>query len=227
MSTPPVSAERREAILEAATSLFATHGYDGASLDAIIERSQTSKGTLYHYFQSKEELYSCVLERMLEQIWEQAYPSQCLEEADASSFWPLMVASWRRSVEHMGRHPEHMALWRTFQEQWRALGDAGPTRRLKERSLQMSSRIAARGQQLGCLRQDLTPRQCAQLIDALDMVTDEWFFAMADERGARAALERQGGLTLDLIWRLLCPASCVSPSPDLERLWGEASDERV
>lgn len=48
---------KRDHIIEAALVEFGNHDYDGASVNAIIERSQTSKGTFYHHFRSKEDLY--------------------------------------------------------------------------------------------------------------------------------------------------------------------------
>jgi AcrR family transcriptional regulator len=50
-------------ILEVATREFAEHGYSGARVDEIAERTRTTKRMLYYYFGSKEGLYIAVLER--------------------------------------------------------------------------------------------------------------------------------------------------------------------
>ena len=52
----------REAILEAATTLFAEKGYDGANLNEIVARAQTTKPMIYYHFSSKEGLFAAVLE---------------------------------------------------------------------------------------------------------------------------------------------------------------------
>ena len=39
-----LSAEKRECILEAAAKEFAAHGYDGASLNRILDETGISKG---------------------------------------------------------------------------------------------------------------------------------------------------------------------------------------
>jgi AcrR family transcriptional regulator len=58
------NAERtRREILEVATREFAEHGYSGARVDEIAERTRTTKRMLYYYFGSKEGLYVAVLER--------------------------------------------------------------------------------------------------------------------------------------------------------------------
>ncbi len=50
-----------EQIREAATHLFATRGYDGASLQAIAERVGVTKQTLLYHYPSKDELRRAVL----------------------------------------------------------------------------------------------------------------------------------------------------------------------
>jgi len=46
----------REDIVTAAYHLFATKGYDATSMQDIVKSAKTTKGGLYHHFQSKEEL---------------------------------------------------------------------------------------------------------------------------------------------------------------------------
>src|SRR6201999_3280476 len=58
----------RAEILDVATAEFAEHGYSGARVDEIAERTRTTKRMLYYYFESKEGLYTAVLERAYAQI---------------------------------------------------------------------------------------------------------------------------------------------------------------
>lgn len=58
----------REDILIVATDEFATHGLAGARVDAIAEKTRTSKRMIYYYFESKEGLYLSVLERSYRKI---------------------------------------------------------------------------------------------------------------------------------------------------------------
>jgi AcrR family transcriptional regulator len=48
--------ERKLAIVEAAAALFASHGFNGASVADIAERCKTSKSLIYHYYESKEDI---------------------------------------------------------------------------------------------------------------------------------------------------------------------------
>ena len=45
-------------IISAAWELFYEQGYDDTTVEEIIERSQTSKGSFYHYFDGKDALLS-------------------------------------------------------------------------------------------------------------------------------------------------------------------------
>lgn len=48
--------QRREAIVEAAAALFASRGFNGASVADIAQRGKISKSLIYHYYQSKEDI---------------------------------------------------------------------------------------------------------------------------------------------------------------------------
>lgn len=48
---------KRDDIINSAMVEFGKYDYARASINSIIEDSKTSKGTFYHYFSSKEELY--------------------------------------------------------------------------------------------------------------------------------------------------------------------------
>ena len=58
----------RRHIVEAATELFATLGYDGTSIEAVLQAAGVSKGSLYHHFDGKDGLFEAVLDRMTERI---------------------------------------------------------------------------------------------------------------------------------------------------------------
>lgn len=53
----PLANDRRTAILNCADEVFLEKGFQGASMSLIAARLGGSKGTLYNYFSSKEELF--------------------------------------------------------------------------------------------------------------------------------------------------------------------------
>lgn len=62
---------RRQQLLELGLELFATHTYDGLSIDEIARRAGVSKGLLYHYFPSKRALYVAAVTAAAEQLLEE------------------------------------------------------------------------------------------------------------------------------------------------------------
>lgn len=60
--------ERRELLLQRATALFASHGYDGLSMSQLAREAQISKALLYHYFPSKRRLFEAALEEGAEEL---------------------------------------------------------------------------------------------------------------------------------------------------------------
>lgn len=57
----------RERIIEAGVEEFAGNYYDAASINNIIKVSKTSKGTFYHYFKDKEDLYFQILDVVVQE----------------------------------------------------------------------------------------------------------------------------------------------------------------
>ncbi|EGH04918.1 MULTISPECIES: TetR/AcrR family transcriptional regulator [Pseudomonas syringae group genomosp. 2] len=55
---------RREAIIDAAASVFLEMGYERASMNEVTKRMGGSKATIYSYFPSKEELFIAVVNRV-------------------------------------------------------------------------------------------------------------------------------------------------------------------
>src|SRR5579862_4642455 len=60
--------DRRDAIIAVAREAFAADGYAGTSMSSIAARLGGSKGTLYSYFKSKEELFIAVVQKKCEKI---------------------------------------------------------------------------------------------------------------------------------------------------------------
>ncbi len=59
-----ISEIRRNQILDAATTVFVRLGFQHARMDDIVEESGLSKGTLYWYFKSKEDIINAISRRL-------------------------------------------------------------------------------------------------------------------------------------------------------------------
>ena len=59
-------ARTRAALLDAAESVFAEHGFGRTSLEQIAERAGYTRGAVYTHFASKDDLFLAVLDRWLD-----------------------------------------------------------------------------------------------------------------------------------------------------------------
>ena len=96
----------RAEILAVATEEFSQRGLAGARVDAIAERTRTSKRMIYYYFGSKEGLYTAVLEHVYSQI------RTVESEPDLDALTP--IEAMRRLVEltfdYDESHPRFISL---------------------------------------------------------------------------------------------------------------------
>jgi TetR/AcrR family transcriptional regulator, repressor for uid operon len=82
--------ELREKILESAIECFAKAGFDRTKMDDIASLSDVSKGTLYLYFKSKEDLFYGICQSSLKKIKEQLNGMSITKEnlaSDAEKFY--------------------------------------------------------------------------------------------------------------------------------------------
>lgn len=59
--------ERRQEIIAAAVELFNTKGYEKTTMQNVMDALGIAKGTIYHYFKSKEDLLEAVIEQSVEE----------------------------------------------------------------------------------------------------------------------------------------------------------------
>jgi AcrR family transcriptional regulator len=68
MNVKRTQAERseatRDALIDAARSLFAERGYAGVGTEEIVRAAGVTRGALYHHFEGKRDLFEAVYERV-------------------------------------------------------------------------------------------------------------------------------------------------------------------
>ncbi len=152
-------AERTRAeILEAATHEFAEHGYSGARVDVIAERTRTTKRMLYYYFENKAGLYTAVLERAYGEIRERE------SQLDVEGLDP--VAAIRRLAEltfdHHESHPDFIRLVSIENIHYaRHIARSEILAGLANPALEALTRILDRGRAAGRFRDDVDPASLA------------------------------------------------------------------
>jgi AcrR family transcriptional regulator len=65
-------AATRQALLQAARTLFGAQGYAATSLDEVAQAAQVTKGALYHHYTGKQELFAAVYEQVKREVSERA-----------------------------------------------------------------------------------------------------------------------------------------------------------
>lgn len=99
--------QRREDILAAAQKIFFEKGIQSATMDEIAEAAELSKGTLYLYYDSKEDLYLGVMIRGLEMLHE------ALEETIVGAA-TTMDAIWNLGPTYFRFFQTNTNFFRTF-----------------------------------------------------------------------------------------------------------------
>lgn len=98
--------ETKERILKEAIREFAEYGFLGARVERIVKRSDVSMRMLYHYYESKDHLYVCVLERVYSDVRiaeRQFDPSACTPEEGISRLIEF-------TFDHFVQHPDLIRL---------------------------------------------------------------------------------------------------------------------
>ncbi len=77
---PDVSEHRKNQILQAARKVFTQQGFQNARMDDIVAESGLSKGALYWYFKSKDDIIFGIVDSLLDRELEHL---RVLRQADA------------------------------------------------------------------------------------------------------------------------------------------------
>ena len=70
------SEQTKGKIIDAARLEFSANGYDGASIMSIASNVGIAPSAIYHYFQSKEKLYTEVFKQTSSVIWDSVTPAE-------------------------------------------------------------------------------------------------------------------------------------------------------
>tara|TARA_B110000444_G_scaffold49199_1_gene45071 strand:+ start:2401 stop:3087 length:687 start_codon:yes stop_codon:yes gene_type:complete len=61
-----IQREKINVILEAALDIFSNHGFRGATIDMIAKQANLSKSNILYYFDSKDDIHSALLSKLLD-----------------------------------------------------------------------------------------------------------------------------------------------------------------
>ena len=82
---------RQERILTGALAVFKTRGIENATMEEIAEKSGFGKATLYYYFQSKEEVFSEILDNGWLMLWSNLEPVIAVSYSPRQTFVKILL----------------------------------------------------------------------------------------------------------------------------------------
>jgi AcrR family transcriptional regulator len=184
----------RGQLIEVATSLFADHGYEGTSIEAVLAAAGVSRGALYHHFAGKEALFTAVLEAVSDRVTTKVTEAirDCTDPVDAmrtgAMAWIDLAGDPVIQRVMLVDAPSVLG-W----ERWRAM-DEGRTVGAMRAMLQAVS-------DSGRLPQELVVPFSHMILAALD----EAALVVARAPDSRAALAESSQAVEELLNRLLRP----------------------
>jgi TetR/AcrR family fatty acid metabolism transcriptional regulator len=169
----PNVADKREAILRAATMIFARNGYFNAKVADIARAAGVADGTVYLYFKSKEEILHSIFDRSMEDAI-----AEGRRQLDAISDPREKLR--RIALLHLERLGADRDLAVVFQVELR-----GSTKFMEEFSaagfaeyLSLIRETFEEGQRVGVFRRELNAKVVAKvLFGALDEMATNWILS--------------------------------------------------
>lgn len=190
---------RQEAILAAARTEFAAHGYAQASYNAIIKDAGLSKGAMYYYFADKADLCRTVVERTMAGLPDAAGELGAFD--DATGFWRALHGMVERVMAFVMSEPDILDLARlAYDEQ----GSSEVLQPLIDGAEQWCAGALRQGQRVGAVRDDVPLPLLATMVTGLLVHADRWIAGRLDQLD-EAELTRLSFACLAMVEQLAAP----------------------
>ncbi len=155
---------RREEILNAAQKTFFEKGLQAATMDEIAEAAELSKGTLYLYYGSKEDLYLAVMMRGFDILYDMLVESIARNSTTVEKIWEF----GKTYLQFSKSHTNFFRMFHFFQNPslHRQVSDEMMTQcnTRTQRLWQVVTEVFRKGINDGVLRPDLNPMECAVIL---------------------------------------------------------------
>ncbi len=193
--------ERQEAILVAAAGEFLERGFGSASLNRIIKRARSNKGSLYYYFEDKADLFATVVERAVDRVMAELHWPR-LDQFSAENFWDQVLELARRSFVQLRRDTWYMRIAWAVHRLREEPAARKATAHLVDQYQEITRAFLQRGRELGVVRDDLPVDLLVEMFIAADEAGDRWMARRWDQLGEReqgALLEARIDLVRDML----------------------------
>lgn len=155
---------RKEKILDAALECFSTKGYSASTVDDIVKYSELSKGSVYNYFKSKEEIFLSLLHQRSNAVLEnlKANLARIDSPVEKLKYWirtDLPYDINKRKFMHV-----HI-------ESWLYASDAPHIKEILKKNFdalfQLAEEIISEGQEAGEVKKDIDSNAAAAMFWSL------------------------------------------------------------
>jgi AcrR family transcriptional regulator len=188
--------EQQQAILGAALEEFAARGFHDASINRVIDAAGISKGSMYYYFDGKEDLYAYLTQTEFERLWARLGPFPVPSEGDAAAFWSALEDYYLRLMTALAVSPQLAALVRG----WIA-ASSNPALQQAQQEMEQAiwpwlEQALAAGQRAGAVRSDLPSALLITVVVGMGQAMDAWLMTQQPDRND---LPRLIGSLIDMI----------------------------
>lgn len=197
-----LSPAQQQAILESALDEFAAHGYRSASLNRIIDAAGISKGSMYYYFDGKEDLYVHVARTELGLLLDRAGPFPVPAVRDPDAFWSSLEDYYLRLMGALAASPRLAALARDWLVATTTPAVHQAQKEMEQASLPWFEDVLIAGQRARAVRKDVPLGLLIAVVFAMGQAMDMWL--VMQEPDAKA-LRKWVKLLLGMIRRALAP----------------------
>ena len=175
---------QQHAILRAALDEFAAHGFHDASLNRVIDAAGISKGSMYYYFDDKEDLFAHVTRVEFERLFTTVGPVALPAELGPDAFWSAVQSYYLDITTKLLARPQLAALVRG----WLAASDNPALQRAQEEMeqeiLPWIDRFLAAGQASGAVRADLPSGLLIAVAIGMGRAMDTWLMTQRPDDNA-------------------------------------------
>ncbi len=180
--------QQQQAILRAALEEFAAHGFHDASLNRVIEAAGISKGSMYYYFDGKEDLYSYVARTELAGLFVLVGPLPELDGGTADAFWSVLEDYYLRLMRALTASPQLAALLRGWAAASKNPAFQTAQGDLKQESLPWIEQALATGRRVGAVRSDLPSTLLITVVLGMGEAMDLWLMSQQPDDDALPGL---------------------------------------
>ncbi len=166
--------QQQEAILKAALDEFAKHGFHDASLNRVIETAGISKGSMYYYFDGKDDLFAYVAQTELAGLFDSVGPLPKLDATDADGFWSVLEAYYLRLLRALAASPQLAAMFRGWATVSKSPAFQRAQGELEQASVPWIELALAAGQRVGAVRTDLPASLVIGVVLGMGEAMDFW-----------------------------------------------------